>query len=153
MLTQVSIICVIFVYYSKISSGTPYIYGGLAAKLGQFPYQVSLRSIRFPYCGGAILNNRWVLTVRHCMDEKPEHMSVVVGTIHLTSGGVVHDVLQLVPHPKDGDRNNDIGLVKVKDEIVFNNNTQPVVIRKKPFTEDLYPTLNIFVNSTIIVGW
>lgn len=42
-----------------------YIVGGNDASPGQFPYFVSLRktSDRQNFCGGAIVNVRWVLTV------------------------------------------------------------------------------------------
>lgn len=144
MLIKLSILYVFISHYSRISLGTPYIYGGLSAKPGQFPHQVSLRSIRLPYCSGAILNNRWIVTVRHCMDEKPEHMRVVVGTIYLTSGGVVHDVLLLKHHTRDDVGDNDIGLIKVKEEIVFNKDTQPIAISD----ELLYPG-----TRATISGW
>lgn len=45
---------------------TDFIIGGSDAILGQFPYMVSIRYLPlFNHgCGGGILNQRWVLTVK-----------------------------------------------------------------------------------------
>lgn len=65
------------------------------AKEGQFPYQVSLRSktTRKHYCGGAILNSRFILTAAHCIsrygtDRGLKNMHAVVGAQRNDKGGV-----------------------------------------------------------------
>ena len=51
----------------KISSK---IIGGSYANEGQFPYQVSLRTLpNRHFCGGSIINEEYILTAGHCLDE------------------------------------------------------------------------------------
>lgn len=37
-----------------------------------------------PFCGGTVINRRWVVTAKHCMDvTTPKNMVVVAGDHHL----------------------------------------------------------------------
>lgn len=42
------------------------IVGGYDAENGEFPYQVSLQTKKH-FCGGSILNEKWILTAAHCV--------------------------------------------------------------------------------------
>lgn len=47
----------------------PRIIGGNTARKGQFPYHVALVfpiGSRYPFCGGSIINVKWILTAAHC---------------------------------------------------------------------------------------
>lgn len=54
---------------------TPQIIGGMAAKQGSHPWQVAIKTyisgsdVRDIVCGGAILNEKWVLTAAHCITQ------------------------------------------------------------------------------------
>jgi secreted trypsin-like serine protease len=54
------------------------IVGGDAAVEGQFPYQVSFRyQSGFHFCGGAIYNERTIITASHCCDgQDPSNLKV-----------------------------------------------------------------------------
>ena len=43
------------------------IVGGRQAQKGQFPYQVTLQVFGEHFCGGSILNEKWILTAAHCV--------------------------------------------------------------------------------------
>ncbi|XP_063702195.1 chymotrypsin-2-like [Culicoides brevitarsis] len=107
------------------------IVGGENARLGQFPYQISLRYFGSHYCGGAIYNKRWIVTAAHCIEGmSPSYFKVVAGSEKLSSGGDTYDVVELIYH-KDWNSwqlYNDIGLIKVGRDIEFNENVQPIAL-------------------------
>ena len=45
--------------YSRIT-------GGIEAGVGEFPWQVSVQARNEHVCGGAILNEWWIITAAHC---------------------------------------------------------------------------------------
>lgn len=50
------------------TSDDGFIIGGVPAKDGQVPWQVSLqRSSGFHFCGGSIISDEWILTATHCV--------------------------------------------------------------------------------------
>ncbi|XP_055620584.1 chymotrypsin-1-like [Toxorhynchites rutilus septentrionalis] len=82
---------------------------------GPTPYQASLQKGGH-FCGGAIIDRRWILTAAHCItDLLPRELTVVVGTNRLSRGGFRFGVEKLIRHPwYDSSRTaNDIGLVQI----------------------------------------
>lgn len=43
------------------------IVGGTSARDGQYPYLVSIRNRGVHDCGGAIIDEYWILTAAHCL--------------------------------------------------------------------------------------
>ncbi|CRL02608.1 CLUMA_CG015755, isoform A [Clunio marinus] len=102
------------------------IVGGTNAPLGRFPYQVSLRTTaNFHFCGGSIINNRWVLSAAHCtVGRGATSIRVLVGTVTLNSGGVSHTSSRIVNHPNYNANTiaNDVSVVQTGTTIGFNAN-------------------------------
>uniref|UniRef100_A0A1Q3FHD4 Putative trypsin-like serine protease n=1 Tax=Culex tarsalis TaxID=7177 RepID=A0A1Q3FHD4_CULTA len=106
------------------------IVGGSDAAEGQFPYQVSLRSAAGShFCGGSIVNSRWILTAGHCAAGRtPVNTVVVVDTLTLNAGGTAHvsDVILVHPQYAAGNLANDLAVIRVAVPIVFNNRVGPI---------------------------
>merc|ERR1711931_458866 len=83
------------------------IVGGEEASDGEFPFQVSLRSIgalgATHFCGGSIINENWIVTAAHCCaNQSPFSMHVVAGGIKLNNfenEEEPRDVDSIISHP------------------------------------------------------
>lgn len=110
------------------------IIGGRTATV---PYHVALQLDGKPknetFCGGAILDNNWVLTAANCVAEiapsgdielrmQPEQLKVVVGGVDLDGPGAekaTYQVTNILPHPNyDEYVRNDIALLKIDRNIL-----------------------------------
>lgn len=107
------------------------IVNGSTADLGQFPHQVSLRTHRKGehFCGGSIINARWIVTAAHCAYQRPARSIVaVVGTNELATGGIRHAVESVHLHPDYVTRffDFDIALLRTSDAIQLTARVQPI---------------------------
>ncbi|XP_062559146.1 chymotrypsin-2-like [Armigeres subalbatus] len=101
-----------------------HIAGGIAAEEGQFPYQVSLRSgaNNVHFCGGAVLNNRWIITAGSCAQGKvAAEITVVAGTNSLSRGGSLHQVDRIVVHTNFNVQTlvNDVAVMRVRTPFIL----------------------------------
>ncbi|KAK4878901.1 hypothetical protein RN001_011407 [Aquatica leii] len=116
------------------------------ARDGQFPYQVSLRtSSNVHFCGGSIVNVRWVLTSAQCLTLTTNFV-VVVGTNSLESPGIPYSVELFINHPlfNRDTKVYDVGVVKTSTFILYSKTIQPVVLSFIP------PTTGV---PAVVTGW
>ncbi|XP_058829149.1 chymotrypsin-2-like [Topomyia yanbarensis] len=101
--------------------------GGTDAGAGQFPYMVSLRDSQLVhFCGGAILNNRWIITAGSCaVGRVPADVTVLTGSLSLTEGGTNHQADRIVIHPQFDESTlvNDVAVMRTRTPIVLNGDT------------------------------
>ncbi|KAL5277218.1 hypothetical protein ACFFRR_002443 [Megaselia abdita] len=122
--------------------------GGHDAEDGAHPYQVSLQTVyNEHFCGGAILDENWVVTAAHCVTGwNPAYIRVISGTNQYKNPGAVHHVESVKIHC-NYDRpmyHNDIALLKMKEPIQFNAKTQKIEYDPVPVQEG---------EEVILTGW
>ncbi|KAG8247486.1 hypothetical protein J6590_059921 [Homalodisca vitripennis] len=107
------------------------IVGGQDAAQGEFPWLVSLTRSGGHFCGGTIVNSRWVLTAAHCLcrDELGiSSLRVTLGEHDLRQRGE-HDlpVSRVILHPRFrcGQYGDDIALVELGSEVPWSVGVLP----------------------------
>ncbi|XP_058828423.1 brachyurin-like [Topomyia yanbarensis] len=126
---------------------------GKDAQLGQFPYQclllIRLNSGKAAVCGGSLLNDEWILTAGHCVQDA-ESVSVTLGTIDLKNQAnadrVTLNSSVFIRHEnyEAGSATNDVALVKLPTKITFTETIQPV---KLPNGKDSYIRQKVIVSG------
>jgi len=119
----------------ELPGGNRMVVGGIDAQPWEFPWQTSLRrkATNSHFCGGSIINDRWIVTASHCLSgETTAIMSVVIGdhvrndlsnTVRQT-----HDVNLIQMHPSYNPRTlqNDVGLTRTTLTLLFTEYIQPI---------------------------
>ncbi|CAF4837115.1 unnamed protein product [Pieris macdunnoughi] len=110
--------------------------GGAAAPVGAVPHQVGIREPKednWLFCGGAIIEERWIMTAAHCLVKiKPKDIVAAVGT-NLRRGGTEYKISKFIIHEKYGRTSfaNDIALMLTEKEIEFSDKVKPVQLASR----------------------
>ncbi|GJQ80480.1 hypothetical protein Trydic_g12376 [Trypoxylus dichotomus] len=121
--------------------------GGTDAADGAYPFMVSLQ---YPdnthFCGGTILNKRWILTAAHCASVKEaSEIVAVAGTNALDSRTVVKRVCKIVIHPNFNNTHvNDIAILMIATPFKYNTTIAPVAISWG---------FSRYILNVTVVGW
>ncbi|XP_060524883.1 serine proteinase stubble isoform X2 [Cylas formicarius] len=152
---------------AKVGCGTPQMFtqaktrivGGKNANFGRWPWQVSVRRTSFfgfsstHRCGGAILNENWIATAGHCVDDLlTSQIRIRVGEYDFSSVQeelpyVERAVAKKVVHPKYNffTYEYDLALVQLDKHLDFAPHISPICL---PPSDDLL----IGENATV-TGW
>ncbi|MEE6470640.1 hypothetical protein FKM82_009017 [Ascaphus truei] len=108
---------------------------------GECPWQALLvNEDNEQYCGGTILNEHFVLTAAHCINQTSFHVAVGQMNARFESRSTsIHWVDKILMHSKFQEQSYDydIALIKLKEPIVFNEAVLPVCIPTRNFAEQI----------------
>uniref|UniRef100_A0A8C2TYJ1 Coagulation factor IX-like n=1 Tax=Coturnix japonica TaxID=93934 RepID=A0A8C2TYJ1_COTJA len=103
--------------------------GGTLCHRGQCPWQVLIRDSRdIGFCGGSLINSRWVITAAHCLDlVRPHH--VTIGEFQaLKEQKIGVERSWIHPHYDSNNYNGDIALLYLSSEVVYNEFAIPICL-------------------------
>lgn len=105
------------------------IIGGSAVDISQRPYQAAIFINGEFKGGGVILNNQWILTAAHVVENYPaSYISVSTGYTDLSRDPSRKTASQVIKHPNYGSGVNDIALIKLSSSLVFSTTRKPVTL-------------------------
>ncbi|XP_074060579.1 complement factor D [Macrotis lagotis] len=96
------------------------------------PYMASIQVHGEHQCGGFLLNEWWVLSAAHCVEEiSPESVRVLLGAHSLTQpepSKHLYEVRNLFPHPESSSDNiyHDILLIQLSEKATLGPAVQPL---------------------------
>jgi len=122
------------------------IINGEEQDIEDFPFQVSLMQGNFHFCGGTVVNSRWVLTAAHCVVNRlPGDVDVVLGTANLQTGGTRFSVGAIRIHPDYvGGGDFDVAMLRLDDTLLW-----PRVFLQTPQE----PHLSMPGDTATVIGW
>ncbi|XP_022900363.1 serine proteinase stubble isoform X2 [Onthophagus taurus] len=165
MITSTSTISAVPLHEARSSCGVPSLFpqpqmrivGGKDAPFGRWPWQVSVRRFGFltstHRCGGAILNENWIATAGHCVDDlMNSQIRIRVGEYDFSNmeemlPHVERGVVSKIVHPKYNfyTYEYDLALVKLDKPLDFAPHIMPICL---PGSDDLL----VGENATV-TGW
>lgn len=145
---------------SATPSGPSHIIGGSDATIESVPWQVGLLSpsdvgaqYDAQFCGGSIINEHWVVTAAHCLDDYGhETLDIFAGSADLDvpAGQFEYHSTRWIVHPGYTDWYHDIALVHVDDPFDLSGVTMNAITLPFALNGDTAPAIN---DSVTISGW
>nr|XP_023656204.1 suppressor of tumorigenicity 14 protein-like [Paramormyrops kingsleyae] len=135
------------------------IVGGQAAVEGEWPWQVSLHIKNVGHvCGASVINNRWLVTAAHCVQDdkeikysQPQHWEAYLG-LHIqgkiTDKTAKRNLKRIIPHPyyNEYTYDNDIALMELDSPVTLTQSIWPICLPSE--------THEFEVGSSVwITGW
>ncbi|MGH0177069.1 UNVERIFIED_CONTAM: hypothetical protein FKN15_074243 [Acipenser sinensis] len=133
------------------------IVGGTDCQPGEIPWQIVMinTDTKDWYCGGSILNERWIITAAHCFLTRVK-TTIVVGEHDMYKNEGTeshHSIAEILPHPlydsKKSLYNHDLALVRLQEPITFSEHALPVCLGPRDFIVKLMNE----EDSGVVSGW
>ncbi len=115
---------------SAAGSPGPLIAGGHEST-EQYDWMASLKYQGEHSCGASLIDEQWVLTAAHCVEERgPADLSLRIGSPDRSTGGTEAGVAEIVEHPDyaENSPNGDIALIKMDRAVP----QEPISIAESP---------------------
>lgn len=128
----------------KIShhEGNAFIVGGRDARPGSWPWQAQMFVFNSHYCGGTLVNNEWVVTAAHCVENpSPSRYGLALGSFAKSTTDETQKnvkVEKIISHPRYDSRtiDYDIALMKLSEKVEFNDYISPACLADFNFPHD-----------------
>uniref|UniRef100_A0A8C8SHP1 Coagulation factor IX n=1 Tax=Pelusios castaneus TaxID=367368 RepID=A0A8C8SHP1_9SAUR len=127
-----------------ISKKLTRVVGGEESQRGEVPWQVHLQNSNgVGFCGGSIVNQKWIVTAAHCL-EPGAQITAVAGehNTDIKDGTEQYrKVVNIIPYPtynaSQNKHHNDIALLELDAPLEFSSYVTPICIASKEFTNSL----------------
>ncbi|XP_037090168.1 trypsin-1-like [Pollicipes pollicipes] len=139
------------------------IVGGRPAPAGAFPWLVGVANFfgSIPFCGGAIINERFVLTAAHClMSRYPITLSVLVNKQlrKKDANQIKFSIKRIIRHPDFSRKtlNADLALLELKEslrELILARTVWPICLPTAPCGGGSNSDACFLGRKVILAGW
>ncbi|MEW2581543.1 serine protease [Streptomyces syringium] len=123
--------------------------GSPVPDVGTYPWMAQVATERSA-CGGALLNDRWVITSAHCVAGRKSvriRLGQLRWKVSMWAGDAENrEVRRIVEHPEHDRRwlpINDIALLELEESVTFTRAIQPVPLPSEAVIRDDYRMLTI----------
>ncbi|XP_029442806.1 plasma kallikrein [Rhinatrema bivittatum] len=126
--------------------------GGSDSSAAEWPWQLSLHikisTISRHVCGGSIINNWWIVTAAHCIQEQFKRSDIWIIYAGISNQTDINEttpfykVKQIIIHPlyREAEIGHDIALFRLETPIPYNDNQIPICLPSKEFTNSMFST-------------